>query len=113
MLGKPGFAQHLAGVAANGYGNSGLKIMMVVKGEPMWKFGNATFVIGDVTKVFTDIFEITFEAAHGHGIKIDHACLALDVFVVESEWVFGNNPVIEISYFSHHTSEVFDVQSTA
>ena len=96
MLRKPGFAQHLAGVAANGYGNSGLKIMMVVKGEPVWEFANATFVTGDVTKVFTDVFKITFEAAYGHGIKIDHTCLTLDVFVIEGEWIFGNNPVIEI-----------------
>ncbi len=84
MLAEPGFTQHLAGIATNRYGNSSLKIMMVIKGEPMWEFGDTAFVKCDMAKVFTDVFEIAFEATHGHGIKINHTGLALDVLVVES-----------------------------
>ena len=58
MLAEPGFTQHLAGIATNRYGNSCLKIMMVIKGEPMWKFGDTAFVICDMAEVFTDVFKI-------------------------------------------------------
>ena len=109
MLAEPGFTQHLAGIATNRYGNSSLKIMMVIKGEPMWEFGHATFVKCDMAEVFADVFEITFEAAHGHGIKIDHTGLALDVLVVESDQVFGNNPVVETACLSQYSPEVFCV----
>ena len=109
MLAEPGFTQHLAGIATNRYGNSSLKIMMVIKGEPMWEFGDTTFVKCDMAEVFTDVFEIAFEAAHGHGIKIDHTGLALDVLVVESDRVFGNNPVVKTAYLSQYSPEVFCV----
>ena len=113
MLAEPGFTQHLAGIATNRYGNSSLKIMMVIKGEPMWEFGDTTFVKCDMAEVFADVFEIAFEAAHGHGIKIDHTGLALDVLVVESDRVFGNNPVVETAYLSQYSPEVFYVQGTS
>ena len=100
MFSEPGFTQHLAGIATNRYGNSCLKIMMVIKGEPMWEFGDTAFVIGDMAEVFTSVFEIAFKAAHGHGIKINHTDLALDVLVVESDRIFGNNPVVETAYLS-------------
>ena len=113
MLVEPGFAQHFTGIAANGYWNSGLEIMMIVQGEPVWEFGNAALIVGDMAKVFANVFELAFEAAYGHGIKINHAGLTLDVFIIEGERVFGNNPVIESPYVSHYTSEVFDIQGTA
>ena len=113
MLAEPGFTQHLAGIATNRYGNSCLKIMMVIKGEPMWEFGDTAFVIGDMAEVFTNVFEIAFKAAHGHGIKIDHTDLALDVLVVESDRIFGNNPVVETAYLSQYSPEVFYVQGTS
>ena len=100
MFAEPGSTQHLAGIATNRYGNHGLKIVMVIQSEPMWKLRDTAFVIGDMAEVFTDIFEINFEATHSHGIKIDHAGLALDILVVESERVFGNNPVVETPDFS-------------
>ena len=113
MLAEPGFTQHLAGIATNRYGNSCLKIMMVIKGEPMWEFGDTAFVIGDMAEVFTNVFEIAFKAAHGHGIKINHTGLALDVLVVESDRIFGNNPVVETAYLSQYSLEVFCVQGTS
>ena len=100
MLAEPGFTQHLAGIARNRYGNSSLKIMMIIKGEPMWEFGDTAFVIGDMAEVFTNVLEIAFKAAHGHGIKIDHTDLALDILVVESDRIFRNNPVVETAYLS-------------
>ena len=113
MLAEPGFTQHLAGIATNRYGNSSLKIMMVIKGEPMWKFGDTAFVVCDMAEVFTDVFKIAFEATHGHRIKIDHTGFALDVLVVESDRVFGNNPVVETAYLSQYSLEVFCVQGTS
>ena len=66
MFVKPGFTQHFAGVATNGHRNSSLKVMMIVKGEPMWELGNAAFIVGNMPKVFTNIFKLAFEATNCH-----------------------------------------------
>ena len=66
MFAEPSFAQHFTGIAANRYRNSSLEIMMIVKGEPVRKFRNAAFIIGDMTKIFANILEITFETTYGH-----------------------------------------------
>ena len=113
MFSEPGLTEILAGMPPVRYGMSGLKIMMVIKGEPMWEFGDTAFVIGDMAEVFTNVFEIAFKAAHGHGIKINHTGLALDVLVVESDRIFGNNPVVETAYLSQYSPEVFYVQGTS
>lgn len=99
MLTETGIAEHFACVATNWNGNTCLKIMMIVKSEPVWELWNTTFVIGDMTKVFAYIFEIAFETTHGHRIKVNHACFALDVLVVKSQLVFGDHSIIKNTCF--------------
>ena len=104
---ESGLANHFIGVPAYGNRNSGLKIMMIIQGEPMRKFGDCSLVVRHMTKVFTDVFKITFEGSHGHGIEIDHSSFALDIIIVQGYRCFRNGSIVEASYFGEHSPEIF------
>ena len=104
---ESGLANHFIGVPAYGNRNSGLKIMMIIQGEPVRKFGDCSLVVRHMTKVFTDVFKIAFEGSHGHGIEIDHSSFSLDIIIVEGYRCFIDGSVVETSYFGEHAPKIF------
>lgn len=111
MLLKTRFHQHLPCVTAHTLRHSGPEKMMVIEAKPMWCFGNRSFIRHDMAVILADIFKVAFEGAYSDRVKVDHACLFLNFWIVKHDAALAHHTIIKTAYLTQHAPEIFRIHS--